>query len=40
MGRATWARGARRARGLGVPVCMVGMLAGSAGPDWVLVNLA
>ena len=36
-GDATWAR---TARGLGVPVRMVGMLAGSAGPVWVLVNLA
>ena len=36
-GRAAWACGAR---GLGVPVRMVGMLAGSAGPVWVLVNLA
>ena len=32
--------GRGRARGLGVPVRMVGMLAGSAGPVWVLVNLA
>ena len=37
VGRAVWARGAP---GLGVPVHMVGMLAGSAGPVWVLVNLA
>ena len=36
-GRAAWARGAR---GLGVPVHMVGMLAGSARPVWVFVNLA
>ena len=36
-GRAAWAPGAR---GLGVPVRIVGMLAGSAGPVWVLVNLA
>ena len=42
------ARGARRERagraawacGVGVPVRMVGMLAGSVGPVWVLVNLA
>ena len=33
-------RWAARARDLGVPVRMVGMLAGSAGPVWVLVNLA
>ena len=33
-GRAAWARG------LGVPVRMVGRLAGSTGPVWVLVNLA
>ena len=32
--------GRGRARGLGVPVLMLGMLAGSAGPVWVLVNLA
>ena len=40
--RAAWVRAAwaRAARGLGVPVRMVGMLAGSAGPVWVLVNLA
>ena len=36
-GRVAWARGAR---GLDVPVHMVGMLAGSAGPVWVLMNLA
>ena len=33
-GRAAWACS------LGVPVRMVGMLAGSVGPVWVLVNLA
>ena len=35
-----WARGPRGPRGLGVLVRMVGWLAGSAGPVWVLVNLA
>ena len=39
-GRQTWGRGARGGRCLGMPVRMVGMLAGSAGPVWVLVNLA
>ena len=47
-GRTCWASGrrlagrrrARGARGLGVPVRIVGRLVGSAGPVWVLVNLA
>ena len=37
IGRTAWARGARS---LGMPVRMVGRLAGSIGPVWVLVNLA